>query len=703
MGQVRSDNYSTGTYTYTYVVVDYDYSTAKATASLYFTRTNNYSGQTIAQNKYFEFGGAGTYFSITTTGQQTDKFVTSVQFSFDTNGGTYSGSSNGGFYGFSGSVAIPAYVYPAPTNVSINPVQNGRTAINLNRNWSGATYCQYNINNWGWIAEGSTYSNGVKCNGNDVTGLTANTTYSCQIRMGNHNSGLTYSSTKSATTSGNAPSITGASASASRTEATFSYSGASYDTNASYSKTQYSANNSSWSDGNRVGNLTPNTSYTYYVRIVDNWGRASGSKSAPFTTTGNAPTINSVSKSVYRNKCELGLSVSYDTNASYNAVEVQYGTSSSYGSSSSSTTLSSLSPNTTYHYKVRVKDNWGRWSSWTSDATFKTSAYLPSSLSISMSNILPFTAKATVSGSGDTNAGITNYTYYYTVKPSVNTYDMPIKSFGGARWARIYYHNSKQGSVVFSSLSECKNVQAADKYSRLGILDSGSTYKINGKYEFMLEYPIDAPGKYNRWKQTNAPQNDYITPTSAGTGTATGYEAVHIDWSNNYWGGLARQNESTSVITSTWLSGSVGHSNWFYAIGPNTTYQRGVPSGADVGAFGSTSENSTADVVELWIRIPDGSVTGTSMGTSTTANVSGLSEETTYLFNMSAANAAGTNYSTTVEVTTPADQAKIRIKDNGTWKKGKAYYKSNGEWVKAKKIYIKVNGEWVIGYNYENN
>jgi hypothetical protein len=36
------------------------------------------------------------------------------------------------------------------------------------------------------------------------------------------------------------------------------------------------------------------------------------------------------------------------------------------------------------------------------------------------------------------------------------------------------------------------------------------------------------------------------------------------------------------------------------------------------------------------------------------------------------------------------------------WLKGKTYLKSNGVWVKAKKIYIKVDGRWKIGSNYES-
>ena len=108
-------------------------------------------------------------------------------------------ASNGYYRGYSNVVSFTTK-QAAPTNVSINPVATGQTTINLNRNWSGATYCQYNINNWGWIAEGGTYSNGVSCNGNNVTGLTKNTTYSCQVRFGNGNSDLTYSSVVNCTT-----------------------------------------------------------------------------------------------------------------------------------------------------------------------------------------------------------------------------------------------------------------------------------------------------------------------------------------------------------------------------------------------------------------------------------------------------------------------------------------------------------------------
>lgn len=86
-----------------------------------------------------------------------------------------------------------------------------------------------------------------------------------------------------------------------------------------------------------------------------------------------------------------------------------------------------------------------------------------------------------------------------------------------------------------------------------------------------------------------------------------------------------------------------------------------------------------------------------------------LAEETSYSMKAKVtAKHTGQNASDTATisgvlmVTTPADQAKIRIKKDGTWQKGKAYYKKDGTWVKAKKIYIKVDGKWKMNNNYDN-
>ena len=525
--------------------------------------------------------------------------------------------------------------------------------------------------------------------------LSPNTSYNFYTQIGAANdTNLKGTVARSFTTTGNAPTATGLPVSnITRTGATVSISGT-YDTNASWGgwELQYGTSTSygsSTTNGTLTG-LTPNTTYYVRGRFKDNWGRWSGWVTNSFTTTGNAPTINSVSTTPLRDEVHFSHSTSYDTNDSYKSLSISYGTSTSYGSTSNNLKITGLQPNTTYYYSMTVTSSKNRTSS-AKTGSFKTTAYIPIGLSISASNTLPFTTNISVGGSGDTNAGITNYTVYYTPKINKPLYDMAIKSLSdGSIWARVFYHNSKEGAVLFSSVDEAKNTQTTDKYSRLYLLDDDTFKGADGKFELMLCYPNDTTA-YNRWKQTDSPCNVY---TGSGSGTfVPGYEAIHIDWSENSWGGMERNNSSTSEITYTYLDGSVGFGNWWYALAPIQIYEYGMP-----GPDGIIISNC----VELWVRIGTGVVGSKSFGTATSGTLSGLSEETEYMTWTSASNTYGTNHSYATYFTTLADQAKIRIKQEGEWKKGKTYYKKDGAWVKAKKIYIKVDGQWKIGTNYDD-
>ena len=159
----------------------------------------------------------------------------------------------------------------------------------------------------------------------------------------------------------------------------------------------------------------------------------------------------------------------------------------------------------------------------------------------------------------------------------------------GSAWARIFYHANHAGTVFFTSLAETLNSDTPDKFSCLYLLDELKA--TDGKYEFMLTYPEKHPGQYNRWKQTNNPCNENV-PNGDGTAYAAGYAAVHIDWTSSYWGGLTRQNASTTAYTPCYLSGSVGHSNWFYAIGATQKHDGGIPG-----------PSSGVQETELWVRV----------------------------------------------------------------------------------------------------
>ena len=76
-----------------------------------------------------------------------------------------------------------------------------------------------------------------------------------------------------------------------------------------------------------------------------------------------------------------------------------------------------------------------------------------------------------------------------------------------------------------------------------------------------------------------------------------------------------------------------------------------------------------------------------------------VNEETTYEIWVTATNAGGSTDSSHIQVTTPADQAKIRIYDGSTWKQGKTYVYNGSSWVKAKKVYVYDGSQWKINSN----
>ncbi len=165
--------------------------------------------------------------------------------------------------------------------------------------------------------------------------------------------------------------------------------------------------------------------------------------------------------------------------------------------------------------------------------------------------------------------------------------NMATKYEYGTSWGRVFYHNSKGATNLFQNEEEVLTSNNENKYSVLKKIENYQTKEK--KYEFLLEYPTLSKTKYNRWIQSANPTTTTIA-NGTGSETAPGYEEVHIDWSGNYWGGLTK-----STNQSTFINGSVGHGNWFYAIGSYSKYNGGIP--------GPVSSAVTS--VELWAKIED--------------------------------------------------------------------------------------------------
>ena len=211
-----------------------------------------------------------------------------------------------------------------------------------------------------------------------------------------------------------------------------------YDTSGSW--VGYSGNGATGSWTYTQDNLTPNTSYNFYTQVTNNNdGEGTGLSPIGFTTTGNAPTINSVAVSPSRTSAIFNPNVSYDTNASFSSYSIRYGTSTSYGSTSTSTTISGLTPNTTYYYSMTVTDNWGR-TSIAKTGSFKTTGNNPTINSHGVKTYAQTSVEMQYSASYDTNDSLSSYKWEYGTSTSYGSSVTGTNIINGLNVNTTYYY-----------------------------------------------------------------------------------------------------------------------------------------------------------------------------------------------------------------------------------------------------------------------
>ena len=127
-----------------------------------------------------------------------------------------------------------------------------------------------------------------------------------------------------------------------------------------------------------------------------------------------------------------------------------------------------------------------------------------------------------------------------------------LKKEFGVNWVKVFYHYSGSGDY-FINLNETLNCSSTNKYSILSFIDN--KFKINNKFEFLLEYP-ELNG-YNRWRQSLHPlENPDIS------GFVNGYEEISIKW-NGGWVGLVKSYHTSYTLLDGWG----GVDGWWYSIG----------------------------------------------------------------------------------------------------------------------------------------
>lgn len=297
-----------------------------------------------------------------------------------------------------------------------------------------------------------------------------------------------------------------------------------------------------------------------------------------------------------------------------------------------------------------------------------------------------------------------------TFNTAWNTYTMTIRRGTGIAdiispaWG--WTGNYKTGTATYGD-SFTINASVSTGYHWTGW--TGTYTTSTQKYTFTVTGAVDvtanaAPNTYTIVYNANggsgAPSNQTKTYNSNLTLSSTKPARANYDFL-----GWSTSNTATSAtyaagaVLSTDLSTTQGATVTLYAVWRESKPTNLILKGTVNGPFQISLNWSNTGINVSYKLYANG--TQIYSGTNTSA-IFNCAEETTYNFYYTATNKGGTTTSNTITLTTPADQAKIRIKKDGTWQKGKAYYKKDGVWVKAKKVYIKVNGEWKINNNYDS-
>jgi hypothetical protein len=179
--------------------------------------------------------------------------------------------------------------------------------------------------------------------------------------------------------------------------------------------------------------------YYQYTNSAD--GEGSGLIAVPFKTSGNAPTINSVKPTTTRTGANLAdNNITYDRNAKFSSLSIKYGTTTNYGSTSTSTTIEKLSANTTYHYSMTVTDNFGR-TSGAKTGSFKTLGNNPT---IQTGHGLKTGGQTSVvmqySATYDTNDALSSYKWEYGTTTSYGKNVTNTNSIGSLSTNTTYHY-----------------------------------------------------------------------------------------------------------------------------------------------------------------------------------------------------------------------------------------------------------------------
>lgn len=225
---------------------------------------------------------------------------------------------------------------------------------------TNASFKSYNLQ------YGTTEEYGSTSSSLTINDLTPNTLYYYSLSVTDSFNRQSAASTGTFTTLGNNPVLNGLEINSMRTSVTF-VPDITYDTNSSLKRYEINygltSQYGSVSDSLTINNLTPNTTYYYSFKVIDNFDRESEVLTNSFRTSGNPPSnLKAVISNITDNSATITCSATADTNASISGYEILNKDNSTWFEKQTSNifNLQNLTEETLYEFKLKVYDSVNR-------------------------------------------------------------------------------------------------------------------------------------------------------------------------------------------------------------------------------------------------------------------------------------------------------------------------------------------------------
>ena len=161
-----------------------------------------------------------------------------------------------------------------------------------------------------------------------------------------------------------------------------------------------------------------------------------------------------------------------------------------------------------------------------------------------------------------------------------------------ATWLIIFHHRVHDENDFFTD-SEFEFSNSKNKFSLWGLITKD--YRVDGYYEFLLEYP-HLEG-YNSWKQSKYPLD---VNESVDDGNYNGYleSESDIKWNGSGWHGLSKSNHIKTI-----LDGCKELNHFWFSIGAKANYSDGYGNMLIPGPSTSEGKGEKVNEVAVYLRI----------------------------------------------------------------------------------------------------